>query len=157
MTSRGYQWPLLVVALLVAQVALGATAAYLSVRDPAHTVTPGYHAKALAWEDQAKRQAASDHLGWRAGAEFRNGHLQLRLVDRDGLPVRGAIVDVALFHHARGKDVVKLNLLPTAADVYTAPFHADRAGLWEIRVTAMRGRDQFLWSETRDHSAELAR
>ena len=58
-----------VVALLGAQVALGAATAYLAVRDPAHAVTPGYHAKALAWEDQLKRQSASDALGWKAGAE----------------------------------------------------------------------------------------
>ena len=154
---NGFQWPLLVAGLLVAQVALGSTAAYLAVRDPAHAVTPGYHAKALAWEDQAKRRAASDRLGWRAGAEFVGGELQVRIIDREGTPVRGAVVEATVFHHARGKEVAKLDLVANEAGVYSAPFHADRAGTWEVRLITRRGDDEFLWTEARDHSAEIGR
>ena len=154
---RGFQWPLLVAGLLVAQVALGAATAYLAVRDPAHAVTPGYHAKALAWDDQAKRLAASDALGWSAGAEFASGELRVRIADSDGLPVRGAVVEATVFHHARGKEVVRLDLAPGDADVYSAPFQADRPGTWEIRLTARRESDVFLWTEARDRSAESMR
>ena len=156
-TPRGIQWPLLVAGLLVAQVALGAAAAFLAVRDPAHAVTPGYHAKALGWDDQAKRLAASDALGWRAGAEFAAGALRVRIVDHEGLPVRGAVVDATVFHHARGREVARLSLATDGADVYSAPFRAERAGAWEIRLTARRGADEFLWTEIRDRSMESMR
>jgi nitrogen fixation protein FixH len=155
--SNGRRWPLLVAGLLIAQVGLGAATAYIAVRDPAHSVTPGYHAKALAWEEQARRQAASDSLGWTAGAEFTANKLHVRLVDRDGLPVRGAAVEAMVFHHARGKEAVKLDLQADSAGVYSAPFHAERAGTWEVRLTARRGGDEFLWTEARDHSAEIVR
>jgi nitrogen fixation protein FixH len=156
-TPRGFQWPMLVAGLLVAQVALGAATAYLAVRDPAHAVTPGYHAKALGWDDQAKRQAASDALGWRAGAELAAGELRVRIADRDGFPVRDAVVEATVFHHARGKEISKLDLIADGSGVYSAPFHADRAGTWEIRLTARRGADVFLWTEARDRSAESMR
>lgn len=157
MTSRGLRWPFLVAGLLGAQVALGAATAYLAVRDPAHSVTPGYHAKALAWDEQAKRQTASDALGWSAVAKFKAGELQVQLRDRNGNPVRATVVEAEVFHHARGKDVAHLVLKPNDAGNYVAPFRADRAGMWEIRLTARRGADQFLWSETRDHTAEIVR
>src|SRR3982751_1085339 len=104
MSSRGLCWPFLVAGLLGAQVAVGAATAYLAVRDPAHSVTPGYHAKALAWEEQAKLQTTSDALGWSAVANFKAGELEVQLRDRDGNPVRATLVEAVVFHHARGKD-----------------------------------------------------
>jgi nitrogen fixation protein FixH len=152
--AGAWKWPATVVGLLVAQVALGAATAYLAVRDPAHTVTPGYHAKALAWEGEALRRRKSDALGWRASAEFaqREGGAVLRamLRDRRGAPVDGAHVTATAFHHARGRDATTVDLLAVGGGAYEAPITAERAGVWEIRLDAARGDQEFHWTDVRE-------
>jgi nitrogen fixation protein FixH len=148
----GLVWPLMVVAMLAAQLALGGAAAYLATRDPAHAVTPGYHAKALAWDGEAQRRTASDALGWTAKADFKDGAVHVSLADRNGKPISNATVHAVVFHHARASDVRRVELQADKDGGYSAPFTMDRRGVWEIRLVAQRGADEFLWTESRDHS-----
>jgi nitrogen fixation protein FixH len=155
---RGLQWPLLVGGLIAAQVALGAATAYLAVRDPAHTVTPGYHAKALAWDEEAGRRAASAKLGWKAAAELVGAagqrELRVSLHDRAGQPIIGATVQATVFHHARAKEIATLPLTPAGAGGYSATVAVARSGVCEVRLVVRRGGDEFHWTNIADYPLE---
>ena len=159
-TSQGLQWPLLVAAMIVVQMTAGAGATYLALRDPAHTVTPGYHARALAWDEEAARRDASAKLGWGAAAEILGApgqrKLRVTLHDRAGQPVDGATVQATVFHHARGKEIANLSLAPAGPGAYAAALAAERSGVWEVRLTVRRGNDTFHWTDVAEHRLEAA-
>jgi hypothetical protein len=52
-------------------------------------------------------------------------------------------VRVRAFAVARASHVFEASLAPASDGAYSAALPVDRAGLWEVRVEAVRGRDRF--------------
>lgn len=139
-------WGALVVGLLGTQVLVGVGSVMIAIADPSASVVPDYYQKALAWDDEMARRAASEALGWEAEIDVSEGAdllgqrtLVLTLTDRDGRPLDGADVELRLFHHARASDPQRVELRGHGSGRYSGTAVMRRAGLWQVDLAATRG------------------
>lgn len=146
--KRSLRWPIAIVGILALHAVGMATFVAVSTRNPSFSVEPDHYRKALGWDRLAARKQASDLLGWKtevtSDAQLdgnRTRRLESRIVDREGKPVTGATVSIQAFPHARGEERVRMELRETEAGVYTVRAPMARPGLWELRLSALRGPD----------------
>lgn len=154
-------WPAAVVGVLA--ITVGANVWLIwAARDPnGAVIEPDYYRKAVAWDTTAARQARSDDLRWRADAALgatdgARAHVRATLVDSLGAPVAGADVRLEAIHNLEAARRVHATLGESAPGVYEADAALDRAGLWELRLTARRGGELFLTSLRRDAGRRAA-
>lgn len=158
----GWRWGGLILGLLASQLLIGFVAVWLAVGDPAWAVVPHYREKALHWNEWEQIHDASRRLGWQAafaihGTANALGERQVEIVlrDRAGRAISGANVQLELYHHARGSDVLMNGLSenPSTPGLYVATVPARQPGLWEWRLDVQKadsrfvadGRDHFTW------------
>jgi nitrogen fixation protein FixH len=158
----GALWPVAVVAVLA--ITVGANVWLLwEARDPnGAVIEPDYYRKAVAWDSLAARQARSDDLRWTVDAALgasdgTRAHVRATLADSLGAPLSGAKVGLEAVHNLDGARHVMAALPETAPGVYETDAALDRAGMWELRLTARRGAGVFLASLRRDVPAGRAR
>ena len=155
--QRGWGWPLGLALALVTSAALNIAFAIVASRDASFAVEPDYYRKSLEWDRTMIQEDANRALGWSLAvhAEPAADPGLLRIVvtlrDRAGGLVDAGLVTVEARHGARAAQVVTGTLTPFAGDRYAVDLPLRRAGLWELRLTAHRGRDVF----TKQIAAEL--
>jgi len=98
--KKGWYWPWIVAALLVATAAGQGILFYAATHDASMAIEPDYYRKAVAWDAQRARDSVSAALGWTATGELRapdstGAEVAVRLADADGAPLGGARVRVA--------------------------------------------------------------
>ena len=76
------------------------------------------------------------------------------MFDHEGHPVTGATVSILAFPHARGEDKIRLDLRESEAGLYAVRAPMVRPGLWELRLSALRGPD--LFTTTVMHTAGIS-
>lgn len=143
MFKDGKWFPWMLVAILL--VSVGANI-YLIVRahsDPSFAVEPDYYAKAVDWDRLQEERAQSEALGWDVVVDARHTELRIRLTDRLGRPIDGAVVEVEAFHNARAAERVRGVMLPRGKGVYVLEHDFERSGLWEYRLAAIQADRQF--------------
>lgn len=144
-------FPGIVFGLLGLNGAIVGVTLYLAHSDASFAVEPDYYQKALTWDETAAKLERSIALGWTAAVEAGDPgapgrHVSVRLTDSAGAPIDGAAVSLVAFHNARAAEQIRCELPSAGTErpgVYTAQIPADRAGLWEFRITAARGGDEF--------------
>ena len=144
--GRSWLWPTIIISALSLHLMALIVVAFVATRDPSFAVEPNHYQKALAWDGSAARLRASQQLGWtvslqtdRGADELGRRRLACRIVDKDGIDVVGADVQLLMFHHARAADRVHVSLSPEKDGTYAALVPMKRAGLWECRIAARRG------------------
>lgn len=147
--KKGMGWPIGIVVILLATVASNVAVIVLTSDDPSFAVEPDYYRKAVAWDSTEARRDRSDALGWRASARvdtLANGasEITIALTDASGAAVRSASVRGALLHVARANDVQQVVFAATDDGRYVARAEMERAGVWELRLTADRNSEHFL-------------
>ncbi len=143
---RHWVWPTAIIAVLSLH-ALGLiVVVFIATRDPSFAVEPNHYQKALAWDGAAARLRASQQLGWSVSIqtdttadELGRRRLSCRIVNKDGVAVVGATVQLLMFHHARAADRLEVSLNPEKDGTYAALVPMKRKGLWECRIAARRG------------------
>ena len=159
--KKSLRWPIAIVGIICLHAAGMVTVIAIATRNPSFSVEPDHYQKALGWDRLAARKQASDLLGWKAevttdaqldGARTRR--LECRIVDREGKPVTGATVSMLAFPHARGEERAHVDLREAGAGVYTVRAPMARPGLWELRLSALRGPD--LYTTTIMHTASAS-
>ena len=159
--KRSLRWPIAIVGIIALHATAMVAVIAIAIRNPSFSVEPDHYQKALGWDRLAARRQASDLLGWKAevttdmqldGARTRG--LACRIVDREGKPVTGATVAILAFPHARGEERVRMDLREAEAGVYAVRAPMARPGLWELRLSALRGPD--LFTTTLMHTASTS-
>ena len=140
--NANVKWPVIVCTLLAVPVVANGYLMYRANSDPSFAIVPDYYKKALAWDAHRAEVAASTALGWHVAIEH-GPSLRLHVADKDGLPVDGAAVTVEAFHNADANHVQTAHLVAAPDHSYAAPLRFDRRGLWELRVSVVRGVDRF--------------
>jgi hypothetical protein len=146
--TKGWYWPWLIGALLVATVAGQGVMLYAAASDDTMSIEPDYYKKAVAWDSTAALDSVSALLHWKAdvkisGAGVSGGDLVVILTDAAGDRVADAHVKVIAIHNLDGKRHIEAVLDQSADGRYSAHMPLDHAGLWEVRVQAERGADHF--------------
>jgi nitrogen fixation protein FixH len=145
---KGWYWPWIIVALLVATAAGQGVMLYAATHDPSMAIEPDYYRKAVDWDTHMAQDAANRALGWTAqgtvgGVEAGAAEVVVRLNDAAGASIGGARVRVTAIHNLDGARHVEGTLAERADGLYAARLRFDRPGMWEIRVDAVRGAEHF--------------
>lgn len=149
--KKGWYWPLLIVGLLfVGGIGPNLILLAMATSDPSFSVEPDYYTKSLHWDERLAQERKNSELGWTLGLDLHPGatgeagiELTAHLLDRAGVPVDGASVELEAFHSARASDVLKASLRSGGEGTYGARLPARRPGLWEFRFVVRRGADVF--------------
>jgi nitrogen fixation protein FixH len=152
-------WVGLIVALLSAQVLLMFVAVYATVADGSFAVEPNYYQQSMKWDATMAQRRHNEHLGWQVelsladqASIFGDRKVFCRLVDRDGIPLDGAVIELVAFAHARGNDRLSASLTAAGDGRYEATMRINRPGKWEFRLAVQRGAETFTHTELRDVS-----
>lgn len=149
--ENGWQWPMLVVAILGTSVIVNIAVVIRASADPSFVIEKNYYEDALNWDmsQEAKRKSAA--LGWNldAKAAIPSGSqdklaLEVSLVDASGKPIENAQIYVKAFAVARSGDMVT-GKVPPSGTAYRAELDkATRPGLWQLDFRVQRGGDVFV-------------
>lgn len=101
----------------------------------------------LIYNAELERQRAQAALGWRAGAEARDGDIEVVLKDRDGVPLDGLTVSALLQRPATEQGRTELKLTRTGPGRYAAA--AGLSGTWDARIEAADAQGRQLVAERR--------
>ncbi|HTQ04712.1 MAG TPA: FixH family protein [Polyangiaceae bacterium] len=159
-TARGLVWAFVPVALLAASVIGVGTMCSIATHDPGFATEKDYYERAVRWDSEQAQWAENARLGYRASVESRpwpgGVELVVRVLDRQGSPVRGATVHAEAFANARSADRHELVLAERTDGGYAVVLPQPRPGLWEIRVRVERDGERFTANLRTDLAAGLA-
>lgn len=149
MNRSGTIWPWALGTVLAVTVAGNLWVMRLASADPSFAVEPDYYRKAVDWDSTMAQRGRNDVLGWQLTVESMPldgagvAALTVRLRDQAGLPVDGAVVQVAATHNAEAERIVAGRLAEVTDGRYTGPLAAQRAGIWELRFSVERDGERF--------------
>lgn len=159
-----WKWVGLIVGLLALQVFVGAMAIYLANSDPTYSIEPNYHQKAMEYDKVLAARQASQQLGWKwtiaPGQQTDSSgsrQLIIQLQDAKLQPITDALVSIQLLHHARGnnRQIVHLTPILDKPGWYQGRGIIDRAGLWQVDLSADRQTEHFV--DRRENQWSLAK
>ncbi len=139
----------LIIGLLAASVGFMSYTLYRATSDPTFAIEPDYYKKAMNWDQTQRQQAASDALGWAATfavvkAPGAQTVTRIRLADRDGAPVSGAVLEAVCFPNVRSNDRRTVQFKEGEPGVYESAIAYPLPGRWEFRLSAVRGDSKFI-------------
>jgi hypothetical protein len=148
--TSGSFWAWVPVLLLGSMfVGLGSMA-YVAVNDPGFALEPNYYDKAVHWDRSQAEAAASRELGLKLTlsrplrlSESGKLELELAVTDKSGVSYGGAEVKVEAFAVARASRLHDVTLRELAPGRYAAEIDSKTLGLWELRVSIKKDRDQY--------------
>ena len=148
-------WPLALGAVLALTVGANVAVFQAAHDRNAAAVEPDYYRKAVRWDSTMAEERRSAALGWHAdaglGAVAPGGTLlTVRLAGPDGAPLDGATVQVTAIHNLDALRHVSARLEALGSGVYGARLPLRHAGLWELRLEAVRGDERFRATLRRD-------
>jgi nitrogen fixation protein FixH len=141
--TRGWIWPVLLVALLVVGVGANLVLLVVATGDPSFAVERDYYRKGMEWDRTLAQRQADARLGWTLSCEVHGGTVEVALRGAAGAPVPGATVSLEGFHNARATQIVTAVLADAGEGTYRARAPIARPGLWELRFRAVRGNDVY--------------
>ena len=156
MTSLGARvWPWVPVGLLSCMLAGLGTMAAIAVRDPSFALERDYYAKAVAYDRVIAQRGENARLAWSiqtdVGDAVFGSSTSLLVKARDaGGPLIGARVSVEAIRNASAQHSLETALVERAPGEYEGRLPLERGGLWELRLTLVRGADRFTTVERRD-------
>jgi nitrogen fixation protein FixH len=148
-------WPTVIIAALVIHVVVSLGTVWLATSNPSYAVEEDYYQKGLQWDAKRAQDRRNAELGWAVGIQVQPAAignpalLELTLTAADATAVEAARVAVETFHNARANEILRAVMEEVAGGRYTARLPMRRSGVWEFRITAVRGDDTFTFTETR--------
>lgn len=140
-------WPLFIVALLGMSITATVITVVLARSDGGAQIIDDYYQKAINWDEEVARQAASDALGWEtqllvaaAPSGAPSQPVEITIHDRDGRPVEHLEGTVRALRPQRSEAVAEgpLTAVPEQPGVYRNAFPIHQAGLWDFEIVADR-------------------
>lgn len=144
MFKDGRYWPFLIVGLLSISVGANVILILKATSDPAFAVEKDYYQKAVDFDATQKARAESARLGWRVALKAERDRLEVRLFDDAGVPISDATLAVEAFHNARANQIIAGELEPEGPGLYAMNRPFARPGIWEYRLTAVRGEQRYI-------------
>lgn len=151
---RRSRWWLVPFGLIAATLVGWSFMIHLAVSDPSFAVEPDYYRKAADWDQRQAQEKQNQLLGWQAKVRAVSGRdgasIMVLLRDSAKEPVSRAEVRVEAFHNARAANAQTHVLTEGAVGEYSVRRARMRPGLWEFRITALRGSSTFTQVITQD-------
>lgn len=152
--KKGWIWAVFPFVVLGLSVGFHLVFIALAATDPTLAVEEDYYRKGLDWDRHVARVEKNRELGWTLAIAFDRRNLnvaervgstgiEVRLKDRGGKSIAGALVRLETFHHGRPRRILKATLDPVEPGVYRGALPMRRAGTWAFRFRVERGKDIF--------------
>jgi nitrogen fixation protein FixH len=108
--------------------------------------------KGLHYNRNLEAAARMEALGWEASLETeftaeRAGTVKVAVTENDGGPVYRADVVIEFERPTHEGYDFSLPLQPVGSGIYSAPFEAPLAGLWDLRLIVTRDADLYVTTE----------
>lgn len=144
MTKRDRLIPWYFVAFFVVVAILDGIFVYVATSTHTGVVTERAYDKGLAYNETVAAAEAQKQLGWQAEVALGTDRvLSFTLTDESGQPLGGAAVKATFMRPTQdGMDFVA-ELAESADGVYTAQVDFPVDGLWDVRVFAIEGGQDF--------------
>ncbi|NUN16199.1 MAG: FixH family protein [Myxococcales bacterium] len=153
----GWQWPVLIVLLLMIPVVGNLVLVMKATGDPSFVIEEDYYRKAVLWDQTMAQQEKNHQLRWALELTTKPGDtayapttVSLVLKDAHGEPIRDASIRVEGFHNARAAHVAAATASETTDGFYQAQLDLRRSGLHEFNVHVVRGSDIFTYKTQKD-------
>lgn len=148
----GWWIPWTFVGLFLVVVAVNATMIWLALGSFSGLVAERPYDLGLTYNRNLEAAAAQAELGWSLEviAELAApavATLEVRLTDRDGLPLTGAVLDASLVRPLGAGEEVPLAFTPAIAGRYRATAALPQPGVWDLRVRVERDDERFMTEE----------
>lgn len=144
-------WATVIIGLLATQICMSLFAVFMATHTESLSIVPDYYNKAMDWDDEQNILKASEKLNWQtdiqAGPEidiYGNRVLSIRVSDEDGKAIELDSISIDLFHHAHAGNIFQPELEKVTDGFYQTKVKLPYYGLWEIRVEADRGKNQYV-------------
>jgi nitrogen fixation protein FixH len=151
--KRGAWWPVAIGGVLAVTVVANVYMLRAASAPGATATEPDSYRRAMAWDSLSAEAARSAAIGWSADAQLARAgdrvRIEVRLRDAAGAPVRNANVSVIAIHNLESTRRTSFALV-AVGDHYAGLLPSGRAGLWELRITALRGADRWVNTVRRD-------
>ena len=153
--KREHLWPAAIVGVLAVTVLVNVAVMVVARDKDAAVIEPDYYQRAVRWDSTLADERRSADLGWRLeaglGAVSAGGtRLDVRLVDRAGQALAGAVVRVAAVHNVEAGHVVRAVLTDDGQGAYSGLLPLGHRGLWEMRFDVSRGGGHYQVTLRRD-------
>ncbi len=131
-------WVGLIVTFLGVQVIIGGFSVYVAVGG-SDAVIPNYHQAALDWDIKHRSVQLLDKLGWNvevAVSPINAGKRSLQVVihGKGASRIEQQSVLAKVYHHAHGKEIVKVVLREQSPGIYENSIDLLQPGLWHIEL-----------------------
>lgn len=144
MIDKNNFWPVAIIGVLGVTVAANGVLLYEANRGDATALETDYYRKAIQWDSTAAQATRNVALGWRlTGSLGPTGRIAVRLVDRDGAPIDGAVVSLEGFAIAHGTGDFRATMTEAADHEYAGAVALAHGGLHEVRFIVTRGGERF--------------
>lgn len=103
-------------------------------------VVQNSYVESQRFNDVTAEKLRQDAMGWSATANYEDGAFFVELADREGNPIRDAVVTAKIGHPVEDKDDQTVTLLDRGAGHYSGPVEL-RSGVWnvDLSVTGPKG------------------
>lgn len=105
--------------------------------------TQDAYKQGVAYNQTLDAAAEQKALGWRSALALDGGKLRVLLTDRDGAPLSGASVEVALSRPLGEETAAMLKLNETTPGTYVAAFVAPLPGRWKAELAVQQTEDVY--------------
>ena len=136
----GKHWPFVIVGMLVFHASLMVgTIMVVSARNDLY-VDKDYYAKLVDWDHQREMMEAADKLGWDVELvaipkETSPAYqMQITMIDQDGQPMDGALIELEWFHPAHANERSFLVFAEQGEGQYKASVDAVNPGFWRAEL-----------------------
>lgn len=145
---RGWWYPWIFVAGMAVVVIVNVVMMTLAIKTFPGLETSDAYQKGLAYNQTLAEAREQEARGWTAEVAFapdaqRKGDLRIVLRDRQGRPLDGFAVAVALARPTVGGHDVAAALAPLGGGAYGAPVTVPLAGQWSLSILAKRGEESY--------------
>jgi hypothetical protein len=161
-TNSGRFWAIFPAALLGSLVVLQLGMVRRILHDPSFSIEDKYYDKAVSWNDKMAQDRTNARLDFKVNWSIKptaagKQDLRVRIVARDGTAITGAHVEVDAFAIARANQVVHGALAEVGDGEYHEELPLNRAGQWELALSARRAGQLFTEVTRRDLSPGVRR
>jgi nitrogen fixation protein FixH len=138
--SAATKWILAIVGLLVGNL-LAMIVLIAEAHSSASVIIPDYYDKASHYDDEIDQADRNRALGWSTELSLVGSTVEVRVHDRAGAPIDGAVVRTASQPRARSSAPMTATFASVGGGVYRASTTA--RGVHDVTVTVERAGDRF--------------
>ena len=155
--ASAYRWPMIIVGFLLMSITANGILVYVATRPDVPQPISDYYDRALTWDADRAKLAASRELGWKvditvpAGEQYALSErrpVDVSVHDSEGKPVTGLQGRIFAMRPANTNlnGFSPLTELPHAPGRYRSLARLNAPGLWEMSIDTYQGETPFIYT-----------